>query len=402
MTIRTSITRRERTRILTSGISVRHFRYVLNYRDPRTGKRRQLFFPSQREAIAKRDSILAAIVTNSYREERSGMTVAGAIEHWLENRKSEVKPHTWQTYCRLASNNVVGPLLIGTPAERGCYRAHGVKPDGTHFVDALGSIKISDLTTGDIRRWHRLLLAEVGSRTANVCKTYLRAALALMAEDFGIRPPPMPTKLGRGRPKTKRTILTPTQVGVLLRAAQNDPLGIYYAWPFLTGTRPSEQLALLWEDVDLERGVVSICRMQERNGVLVQLTKTEAGTREIPLSPILREMLLRWRPICPHRKGEPHRVFPGSAGGSFCYRNWLARIFKPALLRSGVGYVTPHSARHSFISALQANGVEVGLVAKLAGHANPAITLGHYTHAVRKGDAAIVGLEAAYLNGGVR
>ena len=46
--------------------------------------------------------------------------------------------------------NVVGPLLIGTPAERGCYRAHGVKPEGTHFVDALGSTKIADLTTGDI------------------------------------------------------------------------------------------------------------------------------------------------------------------------------------------------------------------------------------------------------------
>jgi len=128
MTIRTSITRRERTRVLTSGITVRHPRYVLNFADPRTGKRRQLFFRSQREAIAKRDAILAAIATNSYREERSGMTVAGAIEHWLENRKAEVKPHTWQTYRRLSTNNIIGPLLVGTPAERGRYRAHGAGP----------------------------------------------------------------------------------------------------------------------------------------------------------------------------------------------------------------------------------------------------------------------------------
>jgi integrase len=70
MTVRTSITRRERTRVLTSGVTIRHQRYVLNYRDPRTGKRRQLFFRSQREAIAKRDSILAAIATDSYRSER--------------------------------------------------------------------------------------------------------------------------------------------------------------------------------------------------------------------------------------------------------------------------------------------------------------------------------------------
>jgi len=64
--------------------------------------------------------------TNSYREERTSMTVAGAIEHWLDNRKPEVKAPTWETYRRLSSNNIVGPLLIGTSAERGCYRAHEV------------------------------------------------------------------------------------------------------------------------------------------------------------------------------------------------------------------------------------------------------------------------------------
>ncbi len=291
MTVRTSITRRERKRVLTSGLTVKHQRYVLNYRDPRTGKRRQLFFRSQREAIAKRDAILAAIAANSYRDERSNMTVAGAIEHWLENRKSEVKPPTWETYRRLSSNNVVGPLLIGTPAERGCYRANGTKPEGTHFVDALGLIKITDLTTGDIRRWHRLVLAEVGSRTAGVCKTYLRAALALAAEDFGVRPPPMPTKLGRGRPKPKRPILTVAQVGTLLAEAQRDPLGLYYAFGFLTGARSCEQLALMWSDVDLERNVLSIRRMQERNGEIFEMPKTIAGMREIPLGPILRENL---------------------------------------------------------------------------------------------------------------
>lgn len=58
--------------------------------------------------------------------------------------------------------------------------------------------------------------------------------------------------------------------------------------------------------------------------------------------------------------------------------------------------MTPHSARHLFISALQAEGVEVGLVAKLAGHASPAVTLSHYTQAVRGGDAAIKALESAF------
>ena len=61
--------------------------------------------------------------------------------------------------------------------------------------------------------------------------------------------------------------------------------------------------------------------------------------------------------------------------------------------------MTPHSARHSFISTLQAQGIEVGLVAKIAGHANPTVTLGHYTQAVRGGEAAIAALDRAYSPG---
>jgi integrase len=62
----------------------------------------------------------------------------------------------------------------------------------------------------------------------------------------------------------------------------------------------------------------------------------------------------------------------------------------------GLPAVTPHSARHSFISVLQAQGVEVGPVAKLAGHKNAVVTLSHYTHAMRGGEVAVQALNQAY------
>ena len=40
--------------------------------------------------------------------------------------------------------------------------------------------------------------------------------------------------------------------------------GIYYAFPFLTGVRPSEQLALQWRDVDFASGAIHIRRMVRR------------------------------------------------------------------------------------------------------------------------------------------
>jgi integrase len=122
----------------------------------------------------------------------------------------------------------------------------------------------------------------------------------------------------------------------------------------------------------------------------------------------LREMLLEWRPRCPQRPGEPHRVFPGlgqrqpwplprvSGGGALLYSNFRSRMWAPALKRLGLPAVTPHSARHCFISTLQAHGIEVGLVAKLAGHSSAVVTLGHYTQAVRGGEAAVAALERAY------
>ena len=76
------------------------------------------------------------------------------------------------------------------------------------------------------------------------------------------------------------------------------------------------------------------------------------------------------------------------------------RYWTPALKRLDLPAVTPHSARHSFISVLQAQGVEVGLVAKLAGHKSAVVTLSHYTHAMRGGEDAVKALDRAYSGGG--
>jgi integrase len=385
-------------------------RFVVNFREPRTGRRKQLFFERQKDAIAMRDAILASVLTGTYAEVQTNLNVGQVVGYWLENRRGDVKQSTWESY-RQAAGYIVGPLLVGTRTERRAFASKGEKPEGVQVLEMLGPRPLADLTTAHIRSWHKTLSSQVSSYTANVAKKYLRAALGLAAEDFHLRVPPMPSLRGRGRSKPKKAILAPEQVGSLLEAALRDePKGIYYAFPFLTGVRPSEQLALLWEDVDLGASVIRIRRMQERDGSITDLTKTAAGTREIPMSALLKSMLLRWRQICPRPRGdEPQRVFPalgapGSVrhkkrGGPLSYANFRAGYWRPAFAALGLPYVTPHSARHAFISTLQAKGIEVGLVAKLAGHANAIVTLGHYTQAVRGGEAAVQALEEAYRDG---
>jgi integrase len=219
----------------------------------------------------------------------------------------------------------------------------------------------------------------------------------------------MPTGLQRQRDKARKMVLTPDDVSRLLVAAREDlDKGVYVAFPFLAGTRPSEQLGLMWDDVDFEGNVIRIRRIQLRDGSLSDFTKTAAGNRSIPMSPLLREMLLAWRVRCPRKDVKLERVFPApgvarawplpreGGGGALIYGNFRRRYWGPTLKRLGLPAVTPHSARYSFISTLQAQGVEVGLVAKLAGHKNAVVTLSHYTHAMRGGEDAVKALDRAY------
>ena len=408
MQLNINITKRVRRRKLTSGAFVHQTRYVLNYRDLKTGQRRQEFFERAKDAQERRSEFLGEFASGSYVDARTVPTIANAVEHWLADRTGKVKANTLAGH-RIVVAHIRGPWLAGSREQRAAWAATGKVPKGALLLPMLGKIKLTDLTTAMIRGWHHDVVEHCGAYTANRAASLLRSILALAEEDFGVRAPAMPSNLARRRTKEKKAILTPDQIAAVVNAARRDPEhGIYYAFPFLSGTRPSEQLGLLWDEVDFERGVIRICRIQERDGSLTEMTKTEAGKREIPMCPTLRALLLDWRVRCPRRHGELHRVFPGpgrlqpwpkprlGGGGPLLYQNYRHRYWEPVFERLRLPYVTPHSARHSFISTLQAQGIEVGLVAKLAGHASAVVTLGHYTQAVRGGEAAVAALERAY------
>jgi integrase len=78
------------------------------------------------------------------------------------------------------------------------------------------------------------------------------------------------------------------------------------------------------------------------------------------------------------------------------YSSFLHRVWRAALKRMGLPSVSIHSARASFISMLQASGVDVATAAKLAGHKTPNVTLQYYTHSLHDGRKAVNALEAVY------
>jgi integrase len=410
MKVHANITKRRQRRVQRDGSVKEYDRYILNFRDPKTGKRMQQFFERQKEAQSEQRRLLVDMEQGTFHAQKKQPTVAEAYEYWLNDRSGAVKDITKSGYSYYRSY-IVGPLLAGTPQERAEYTSRGQIREGQRLIPMLGNIKVTELSTADIRAWHRQLCELVGHYTADRACQRLSTMLSLIAEDCNLRPPAMPRRLGRGKRKEKKSILSPQQVGLLLEEAKKDARwGIYYAFPFMAGTRPSEQLALHWEDVDFDRNVIIIRRMLEKNGTISDFTKTDAGTREIPMWSLLREALLEWRVRCPRKNGELKLVFPSHGarqrwpkkkigGGILLYANFRSRVWKKAferLVPLGISYVTPHSARHCFISTLQSCGVEVGLVAKLAGHATPSVTLEYYTQAVRDGQGALETLKQAF------
>ncbi len=152
----------------------------------------------------------------------------------------------------------------------------------------------------------------------------------------------------------------------------------------LAGPRAQELCNLLWRDVDLANGRLHIGR-----------SKTQAGLREIPLLPLLRDELAAHKASA-YRAGPNDPVFPTGTGGQRDKDNLRNRILAPALTRADqlllqrghpplpVG-VTPHKLRHTFASILVALGWDPATVMAALGHADPRLTLRVYTHLMRRG-----------------
>jgi integrase len=152
----------------------------------------------------------------------------------------------------------------------------------------------------------------------------------------------------------------------------------------LAGPRAHELCNLCWRDVDLANGRIHVGR-----------SKTQAGLREIPLLPLLRDELATHKAMN-YRAGADDPVFPTGTGGHRDKDNLRNRILAPALVRADAlllqrgqtplpAGVTPHKLRHTFSSILVALGWDPASVMAALGHADPRMTLRVYTHLMRRG-----------------
>ena len=93
-----NLTKRVRRRRQKDGRVIPQLRYVVNYQEPKTGKRRQQFFKKQKEAQARQAELQSQLHSGSYFDARRAPTVTAAVDHYLAERSGKVKASTLAGY----------------------------------------------------------------------------------------------------------------------------------------------------------------------------------------------------------------------------------------------------------------------------------------------------------------
>ena len=160
------------------------------------------------------------------------------------------------------------------------------------------------------------------------------------------------------------------------------PILITLAW---TGMRVSEALGLRWEDIDFDQREIHVRHQLDDEGG-TKRPKTAAGSRTVPLLPIVDETLRE------HRRsqftlgfaGTDRFVFTTATGKPLDRHNVRNRGTVPAAKKAGLHgegrqHITTHDLRRTFISHLILGlGLDPVRVAKIAGHRSVSVTLNTY------------------------
>jgi integrase len=265
-----------------------------------------------------------------------------------------------------------------------------------HLIPQLGQIPITLITIKHVQDLIGTMLHRSRGTRENVVDDLFRileearrvypGVPTLRKRDlkFGIK------KAGEGKP----FVFTPAQVKKILEAfAGRKTWDCFFTLLALTGLRASEILGLRVEDVDFDNNQIHV-RQAAWHGQ-IQTVKTDESENCVPMTPLMREKLLR------HLEGHSHHLlFVNSRNRPYSRNKVVSTVLHPVLDRLGISRkgrrVGLHGFRHTLASMLlQSTGVTVAQ--QQLRHADAATTLG-YGHVL--GDAqreAMDAIESVFL-----
>jgi integrase len=251
----------------------------------------------------------------------------------------------------------------------------------------LGERILSAITPLDVQgAYQKMIDRGLSSRTVRYTHSVLRSAMRqairwrLQAQD-----PTDGAQLPRLRRREMR-VLSAEQSRAFLSAALKTHYGPVFAVALTTGMRPSEYLALKWQDIDWDRGTVSVVRTLERSagGWRFAETKRARSRRIIKFQNWVLETLKNLQARTIQRSGcrrpdNSELAFTSPAGRPI-YSDKLAKRFKAILRQVGLPLIRLYDLRHTAATLALSAGIPPKVVAEQLGHASAAFTLDIYSH----------------------
>jgi integrase len=355
--------------------------YVVRERDLQTGKAKPRWVggcKTRKEAEEKRDAARHAVHRGTYVAPQD-LTVKTYLEQWIDAHSVELKPSTAASY-RQKINSYLVPAI-------GHERLQSLSPSRLSVVFQ----NIAHRGGADGR--------PVSPRTVEFARAELRRALNDAVVDRLIEVNPViGSKAPKKDGKPQHVTWTGEQAQMFLEATAGTRLAPLWQLALATGVRRGELMALTWECVDLEAGIISVERSTAQLGKeLVTTTPKNHERRKVHIDAHTVASLKAWRKIQAEERLAWGAAYENTEGFLFTAENGQRlspNAVSKAFLRAQAGLKLPrlslHSMRHSHATILLRAGVPVHIVAKRLGHKDPSVTLNVYADVIPDDDASAV------------
>ena len=269
----------------------------------------------------------------------------------------------------------------------------------TYIIPALGKIAIQELSPLQIQQWINELKEEspvshepLSAKTVKNIHLNLSAALSQAVKLDMIKKNPCDNVILPKAQKAKLEIYTEDEVEKITKSAKGTDMELIIMLALGLGLRRGEMIALRWENVDLDNGVVHIRenRVDGRNGkVVTKLPKSDAGVRDIPLSASMIALLKRER-IKFFKKQLEYGIGRKNDDYVVCQDNGnpykpfsISKKWRKFTENNNIRHVKLHGLRHTNASLLLSQGVSPKVVQQRLGHSDFSITMNIYAHVMK-------------------
>lgn len=167
---------------------------------------------------------------------------------------------------------------------------------------------------------------------------------------------------------------------VIKSYGNNNDIGVLIC--LYTGIRIGELCALRWENINLDRKMMTINRTMYRvidsNGtyktkIVFSPPKSATSERDIPIAEFLVERL---------RKRQKEEGFVINNKGKFVEPAVYRRRYRQLLELADIAYITYHAIHHTFAVLALELGVDVKTLSELLGDSSVSTKLNYYWHSL--------------------